>query len=456
VWHDPDGTALDRHAAAGETVMIKSDPAIYHEIYGITKPRATYYKHDFLDYVLMLLLTALVTGVLYGFGHVMSFAGFGLCGLMLVMFIARHGVELRVPLILKRPQDVLYMFVYKLKNLRALYFFGLGVLVLENVVIAATPDLPHHVDWMRKAALGLFYFHFVALSVYRTVILADHLRKKELVREVLMQTPWKRVINAKTKMAMEIVHAYGTGLLTHIVLIGPWYFLITHVRFSVLFLVPVAAINFITYMYWMGTTYNSWFYRDHWLGHNSELEFVYLHGTHHDAIPSALIAVSENGFLEGCLRHTIGIPAPFGNPIGASLVYGFEVKNDIDLHQYIPGVFPQLARGLLEATQHSTHHYGRLEPYGLAMKLDAPGVSAEVRKQFGGLSPRMKYSIRLDEELTGFQWENATHRLTLSLFDKYQPDGTTTAHPAPPPETSHAAQYVNPPSTVDAPAESVS
>jgi hypothetical protein len=419
--------------------MRPTDPAIYHKLYGIRKPRATYYAKDFLDYGIMLALTALVTGALYGFVHPMALLGYGLCAMALVMFIVRHGVELRVPLILRRPQDLLYMLVYKVQNLRALYFVGLGVLLLENLAIIATPGLPHKVEWMRQLALVVFYLHFIGFSIYRTIILVDHLRKRELVREVLMQTPWKRVITQKTKIVVEIVHAYGTGLLTHIVLIAPWYFVSTHVQFSLIFLLPVGVINFMNYLYWMGMTHNSWFYRDHWLGHNSELEFVYLHGSHHDAIPTAMIAVSGNGFLEGVLRHSIGVSAPFYNPIGATLVYGFEVKSDMDLHQYVPGVFPQFQRVAVETNQHSTHHYGRLEPYGLAMNIDAPGVSEAVRKQFETLAPRVKHSIRLDEKLTGFEWDNATHRQTLKLYAKYQPD------PAP-----------AVPSTADASAESVS
>ena len=419
--------------------MSAADPAVYHKLYGVRKPRATYYAKDFLDYVLMLALTALATGALYGFRHPMSLLADGLCAMALVTFAVRHGVELRVPLLLARPQDVLYTLVYKLQNMRALYFVSIGVLLLENLVIAATPGLPHQVEWMSRLALILFYLHFIGITLYRTVILADHLRKKELVREVLMQTPWKRVITEKTKMVVEILHAYGTGLLTHIVLIAPWYFVITHVRFSLLLLLPVAAINYKTYMLWMGRSYPSWFYRDHWVGHNSELEFVYLHGSHHDAIPSAMIAVSGNGFLEGVLRHTLGVPAPFFNPIGASLVYGSEIKNDMDLHQYIPGVFPQFQRLALEANQHSTHHYGRLEPYSIANKRDAPGMSEDVGKKVRAVGKRLSNSIQLDEELTGFEWDNAIYRQTRSLYAKYQPE---------------AASAV--PSTVDASAEGVS
>src|SRR5690349_14008430 len=155
------------------------------------------------------------------------------------MFIVRHGIEFRVPVILRRPQDVLYMFAYKLRNLRPMYFIALGLLLLENVLIAATPNLPHHVELMRTIAFYLFYAHFISITAYRTAILIDHLAKRELVREVLMQTPWKRIVNEKTSITLEIAHAYCTGLLTHIILIAPWYLVISYFSFSVIFLTPV-------------------------------------------------------------------------------------------------------------------------------------------------------------------------------------------------------------------------
>ncbi len=397
------------------------DPAWYHKLYGVRKPRAVYYKTDFIDYALMLLLSAGVMGVLYGFRHGLTWLGIAVCVVELVAFAIRHGVELRVPLILRKPQDVLYMFLYKLQNLRPLYFAGLGLLLVENAVIALTPGLPHYVEWTRIGALGLFYLHFLWITVYRTVILVAHLRERKLVHEVLMQTPWKRVIHEDTNIVFEMVHAYCTGLVTHIVLIAPWYFVITHAHYSLLFLVAAAALDLVIHVRWMETTHNSWFYRDHWLGHNSELEFVWLHGTHHDAIPSGMIAVAGNGILEGCLRHSIGTPAPFYSPLAAFFVYMYEVKNDIDLHQYIPGVFPKFGKRMVQVTQHSTHHYGQLEPYGMAMKLDLPDVPDTFKNQFKWMTKEITNSIHLDEELNGFRWDNPTHRQTRSLYEKYQP-----------------------------------
>src|ERR1700741_3130705 len=98
------------------TVMNTSDAAFFHKLYGTPKPRVTYYERDFLDYVLMIVLSGLVAGVSYGFGQVVSTVAFALCAFALVMFIVRHGIEFRVPVILRRPQDVFYMLAYKLQN----------------------------------------------------------------------------------------------------------------------------------------------------------------------------------------------------------------------------------------------------------------------------------------------------------------------------------------------------
>src|SRR5262245_48679328 len=197
--------------------MTKNDPAIFHKLYGIRKPRLGYFKKDFVDYSLMILLSALVVRLSYGVEHVMGAVGLALCAFMLIMFMIRHGIEFRLPVTLTRPQDVLYMFLYKLQNLKPVYFIALGLLLLDNVLIAVTPNLPHHVALMRTIALYLFYLHFIAITLYRSVILVAHLAKKGLVREVLRQSPWRKIVREKTNITLEIVHAYCTGILTHII-----------------------------------------------------------------------------------------------------------------------------------------------------------------------------------------------------------------------------------------------
>jgi hypothetical protein len=401
--------------------MTAEERAAFHQLFHRSKPRVVYYKKDFLDYVVMICITALVICFSYGAGHIMSLVGLGLCGLMVITFASRHGVELRIPLIVRKPQEIVYTLSYKLQNLKAVYFVALGMLLLENVLIAATPNLPHHVELMRRIFLWLFFIHFLSISAYRTLILVAHLLKRELVREVLMQTPWRRVVNQKTNITLEIVHAYCTGLLTHIVTMAPWYIVIVASRFSVIFLPITLIASVFLHLRW-SKVFNAWFYRDHWLGHNSEFDFVFLHGPHHDAIPSGMIAVAENGFLEGALRFIVGAPISLYNPLISFLIFSTEVPIDIIGHQYIPGVFPRLPRKVLEEFQHSTHHYGPLEPYSIASRIDRTNVSPGARGALFWIPEEVKASIELDEELTGFNWDNPTYRRTLSLWDKYQPD----------------------------------
>lgn len=410
--------------------MYRTHPAFFHKLYGERKPRAVYYAKDLLDYVVMALLTAVVIAAAYGLRHPLTILGASLCVFAVVTFPIRHGAELRMPLILKKPKDLFFALVYKVQNLRPVFLLAAGALLLENVLIILTPGLPHHYELMRKIGLTLFYLHLGGITVFRTAILIAHAARKEFVREVLMQTPWKRVIGPKTNMTLELAHAYATGLLTHIVLLAPWYLVLTYARFSAVLLPIALVVNALVHKRWLRDV-NSWFYRDHWLGHNSEIEFVYLHGPHHDAIPTGMIAVAGNGYLEGFLRFAIGSPVAFYQPIVAFLVFTFDVKTDIELHQYIPGVFPHLPRRALEVGQHATHHYGRLEPYSLAIRVDRAEVDEAYRKRLRKIPDEIRNSLKLDEELTGFQWDNPTHRITLELWDKYQKKrGAAPAEPA--------------------------
>jgi hypothetical protein len=374
-------------------------------------------RADFLDYALMSLITAAVVGAFYGLRHPLALIAYALCIFLLLAFIPRHGVKFKMPVLLRRPQDAVYMFLYKIQNLKPVWFLALGALLLENYLILLTPGLPHHVELMRTIAVTLFYIHLISISVYRTVVLIAHLAKKDLVREVLLQTSWKGMI-ARRGIVLEIVHAYFTGLLTHIVLIAPWYWVITHLNFSVVLLPAMLVVNVLLQLMFY-KTFNDWFYRDHWLGHNSEFEFLYLHGTHHDAIPSGLIGVAGNGYLEGVLRHTLGYITPFFNPALAFAMYSLEIKHDIDFHQYIPGVYPRLSRQLHEINQHSMHHMGSLEPYSIGLKFDQPQVTEELKKS-AHLPEAIMGSVSLDERLTGYRWHTKRYRTYLELVDKYQ------------------------------------
>ena len=95
----------------------------------------------------------------------------------------------------------------------------------------------------------------------------------------------------------------------------------------------------------------------------------------------------------------------------AFALYTSEIKGDIELHQYIPGVFPRLSIEGLELYQHSTHHYGPLEPYGFAFNLGDKGG-------YKLMPDEMRNAIELDERM-GFKWDNPTFRRTKALYQKY-------------------------------------
>jgi hypothetical protein len=399
--------------------MSDIDANKFHRLFGTQSPRISFVRSDFLDYVLMILGCGAVVSLVYGPSSWPAVAGYTACVFLLLAFPLRHGISLRVPLLLRRPQDVLYMVIYKLQNIRPMYLVAAGILLLDQCVIALTPQLPHASELLRRIAIDLFYIHFVLLTIYRTVILVAYLRSADTARAVLMETSWKYVLARQPNMTVQILHAYFTGLLAHVILLAPWYVALTHLRYSIITLPIVLIINFMVFRQYM-RTYNQWFYRDHWLGHNSELEFLYLHGAHHDALPCGLIGVSGNGFLEGIARHALGNPMAMYSPIAAFFFYTLEVMTDINSHQYIPGIFPKMPRKFHEQAQHSTHHYGRLEPYGIGLKVDRPGGLGG-RKLLSLLYPKEpSTSYLLDTQLTDFEWDNPRHKRFLELFDKYQ------------------------------------
>ncbi|WP_116811133.1 hypothetical protein [Steroidobacter cummioxidans] len=407
--------------------MNTADASKFHQLYGVHNPRMAYRRDDFIDYVLMLALCGGVVGLVYGLPSVLSVIGLTLCVCLLGTFLLRHGWKLRTPVIVKRPQDVLYMVIYKLRNMTVPYFLAAALLLLENVLINLTPGLPHHTELMRKIAIGLFYTHFIVLTAYRTASLISHLRRKRHVREFLVQTPWKVALQRQPSVTVEIMHAYFTGLLAHVILIAPWYLVITHVQYSLVFLPLALVANFLIHASFMKVL-NRWFYRDHWLGHNSELEFVYLHGPHHDAIPSGLIGVSGNGFLEGFARYTLGGPGIFYNPLLLFAIYSIDVKSDIDGHQFIPGVYPRIPKEFQDINQHSTHHYGQLTPYGVGMNLDQPELPEAILKKYRFLPKEMQHAIKLDEQLNGFKWHTPKYRRFVELYSRHASTDDDTRH----------------------------
>lgn len=398
--------------------MNEAEAERYHQLFGVKKTRMTFKKSDFLDYTIMICICALVLFYVYGFENVLAKIGLVLCIIMILTFPVRHGFEFRIPLILSRPQDLFYVGLYRVLSLQPIMLVAVGVLLLENVLIYLTPQLPHNVELVRKVAFYLLYIHFAIITTYRTVILIAHLLKKDLVREVLMETSWRQVAMKRPSMVVEIFHSYFTGILAHLMMLIPWYLVISYFNFSVVFLPIVCAVNFFIFSQSLGAILR-WYYRDHWIAHNSEFDFIYLHGAHHDAIPSALLAADESGYLEGILRQMLGRPIALFNPAMAFVYYTISVWKNVTDHQYIPGVFPE--QKYPGRSQHALHHHNRLEPYGLVYNLEMYKhiLPEKDKAKIEKMTDKQKEAYRLDEILNGFEWNNPKYLWYLQLVKKY-------------------------------------
>lgn len=403
-----------------ETDSANVDNARFHKIFGLSRRRLNYSNSDFTDYLLMLMLCSATIAMCYRPLFWISLAGYSLCVFMAFSFALRHGIRFSIPLIIRKPKDLLFMVIYKLENLPRATWIAAALLSIEYVFVIYTPQLPHFSDNLRVVGLFLFFLHLGFITIFRTISLFDHLFKHRIVSDVLGQSPWKNAGLVKRNIHFEIFHAYFTGILTHVVLLGPWYFALNHFHHS-LILIPITCITGVIIHKDLLKNINSWFYRDHWLGHNSEFDFVYLHGSHHDAIPVGMIAVAGNGFLEGFLRNVIGHPTPLYNPLISFIAYTVEIYNDIAFHQFVPGIYPKLDYEFRQVGQHSTHHFGHLEPYGFAVKLDQPIVwTSGFLARFKNFPDEFRNSAKLDEELTGFKWDNPRHKWFTDICKEHE------------------------------------
>lgn len=409
----------------------------YHQLLGSKTSRSVYGKGDYLDYCIMIAMTTLTLYGSYNYalskiqddlpsyiaplvktGSNLIFITGMICSLlMIITFQLRHGMQFRVPRIIAKPQELLYLIYYKLANIRYPFVLALLALGLESILIKFTPEWYHRIDITKGSAYILFFSHTIMVTIYRFAIFINHLIFRDHVQVVLRETVYRRYVKTKSSTILEIIQGFITGYLTHIITIAPWFLVITLADFSLIFL-PITLFIGLSIESKFMMKLNEWYYRDHWLGHHSELDFIYLHGNHHDALPSAMMAVSGNGFLEGFLRYACGFPHALYNPLIAFFFKTFTVINDMNAHQYIPGLFPKLpkSKDMRLHGHHAAHHYGSLAPYGVGaissgqdIKDDNPSKYLEI----------IGHSLNIDQQLNGYQKDNPIFSGYLNLLDKY-------------------------------------
>jgi hypothetical protein len=364
----------------------------YHQQHGIQSVRMIYKNSDFTDYALMTIFTFMTAQISYGEDNEITHFTKLLSIYMISAFYYRHGAKLHLPYVLRHPQEVFYSAYHKIRNIHIPTILSLAAMLIENKIVHSTPTIIdyHYSENIKNISIASIYLHLGLISSYRTVVLVDHLIKNDLVRNILKDSKWNKVLGKRNNSVFEIIHAYLTGVLAHLMSIAPWYFVMTTFKRSVL-VYPLIMVLEKYLAPWRLLTVNSWYYRDHWLSHHSAFDFVYLHGPHHDAIPSGLLAVDESGFLESFLKSVIGYSNVYMSPLHIPKLFTKSIYMNINNHQYIPGIFPYARDNVANGHHHAQHHYLNLKPIGIAFEnLNIPAISVEFDQQVNGFNPQTK------------------------------------------------------------------
>lgn len=343
----------------------------YHHLdAGTRTPRMTNKSSDFVDYCLMLILCCIATRLSFGRAHPFVPVTIGCSIYLLACFALRHGTCLQVPVILRQPLALPYLLLSKLRNLRGAPLLTISSLCLEQCIIAQTPHWAHHTATYSWLCNRLFYVSFIAITAVRTLSLGLHLANRAQVFHFLKSTQWSKSLLGSAgefRQAVDIFHAYVTGIQCHILALAPLYCVLCCCEHSML-LMPVRMVLDCVAMKWFWSRdFGEWLYRDHWLCHHSELAFVYLHAPHHDALPISIMAAHDTGMLEGFLRFCLGQPETFCTPLLGSTLFGVSVLLDFVFHQYVPGVFPYSSTVIQYGHHHAEHHFLSLHPLGPGM-----------------------------------------------------------------------------------------
>jgi len=387
------------------------DKSIYKFAQGKTTTKMIYSKHDFTDYTIMLVLSQMLLICIFGQEHIFSQAGFFIAGFLFFMFILRRGVSIKYPHIFNLP-ELFRLMVYKFTNFRLMVAYQIASLFVEQIIIRVTPQLPHYKDEVQQMSLYLFYLSFIVITIFRTIILFCHLFNATHVLEFLQKTGWKKVMGSTTPAAIfDIFHGYCTGVLSHIFVVANWFLVIHYFEHSLLLLPFRVYICHKLYIKFEDEDLNSWYYRDHWLGHHSAIDFIYLHGPHHDAIPISLISAAETGPLEALMRHIMGHPESYTPPLYAFYIFTKTLIRVMVGHQYVPGIFPYSASIIQYGVHHVEHHYLQMRPL-------ANGIDPKKCKS-------SSHDTTIDTTLDSYNPENATWKWfceQVKLIEGYSED----------------------------------
>jgi hypothetical protein len=305
---------------------------------------------------------------------------------MAAIFIARHGVRFNVEALRVLAEGVAGYPARVARN-----WWSVRQRVLQAVLLFALALTAERL--LRSSLQGTFWVRpfpwqwvvwvpFLAITVFRVMTTVAHLLRAKHVRDFLLDSPVKSVVDG-APIQLHIVHAFCTGLLSHLCLVAPLvlFYMYTDPTWlrETLLLAGYAAWCVFS---WKTGTYTPveqggdgvWFLRggygrlfseNHALDHRDRFYFTVFHGHHHDTIPAAMIgAASGTGLLENADRDITWLEF-LDSAILVQLSWTALCVSDMFAHQYVPGVFPFSKFNLTSRNHHVAHHFGSLYPLGL-------------------------------------------------------------------------------------------
>jgi hypothetical protein len=365
------------------------------------------------DYALMLLVTALLSTLSYGLWHPINVAALATVPFLMLAFLLRRGFVARRPMLLEWPDGPLrvwHMLANKLDNSVPTLWLAAALLSVEQALIRVL-DTPErraanraYGDWMQLSMLA----GFGAITVFRLLVLCDHVRQRDAVFAFLRGSQWRKSLPKERNAARELVellHAFATGVCCHALAIAPFW-IVLQLEHSLALLPLRLVVDAIVYTRFWNNDFNRWVLRDHFNSHTCEQTFVYMHSAHHDALPVSMMASHDTGMLEGFVRFGLGQPEVFLNPGLGLVLVTVAVVGDMVFHQYVPGVLPFSAAVRKFGHRHAEHHFLSMLPLGSAFERPPDGNAAN--------------SIAVDVKLTGYNPQNALWAWFIAEVDRIE------------------------------------
>ena len=306
------------------------------------------------------------------------------------------------------------LFVRRLVCVRTRLLLGVmcfaSALYLESLI---APMLDGTV-WVKPLPFALFLgLHFCLIAAYRLLIFVHHLRDIERVEAFLRLRHYP--VQSPANVSLWVTHGLTTGLLTHaslLVIPTLWWGFVS----------PSLLLEGLLLVCWFVFTENPWVLEirqreligfaneDHAEWHADRTLFVLFHAHHHDAIPSGLIASHGVGLLEAMHRTLLS-----GDWLGPCSHFCWNqtkvIREDIEQHQFIPGVFPGALKVVERRNHHAVHHLGGVLPLGTGLS----GVTEPVDVDYEPKNPISEWFLDAVDAQEGLSPELREDYLSIDL-----------------------------------------